>query len=126
MRNIFRLARPSANADEVQFHVPPIVQTLIMLRHAFHGFQDCLSKIEDKFVVGSDLHPRERDRLFAFLFKHQDIFAASDRDLKLAKGASLDIDTGDTPPISLKVRRVPYQLREEIEKEIAAGSVSYG
>ena len=52
------------------------------------------------------------------LLKNEDLFAATDRELGCTSLVSMEIETGDHPPVALKAYRAPLLKRLFIEDKV--------
>ena len=68
--------------------------------------------------VGEDLSQEERDKLREILLTNSEVFAENDLDLGKFSAIEHSIDTGESRPIKLPMRRTPIHFQEEEDKQI--------
>ena len=83
--------------------------------------QNATGEIPERFLpiwesAHSDLSPEGRDKLKDLLCSHADIFATSKYDLGSFEALHHKIDTGDSDPIKLGLRRTPVHYMHEEDK----------
>ena len=66
----------------------------------------------------SHLEESKQSRILKMLSKWSHLFVEKDIDLKAAKVKPLNIDTGNSKPITQKGYRIPMSLREQLRKDI--------
>ncbi|MCP4944668.1 MAG: hypothetical protein GY924_22170, partial [Planctomycetaceae bacterium] len=93
---------------------------------------DRLEKV--KAIARQQLPEELRDHpsglaMIALLVQHHEALSLSDREMGVAKDVMHDIDTGQSKPIALPIRRMPYGDRAEVKKQLedllAAGVIKH-
>lgn len=69
-------------------------------------------------IQESDLTDNQKDNLVEFLLKNKDIFAKDASELGLTNLGSMNIDTGNHPPVRMRPYRVSPQIKQEISRQI--------
>ena len=67
-------------------------------------------------AAGSSLNSIQQEQLFFLLLEFADVFAFNPNDLGRAGAVTHKINTGDSPPIRQRVRRIPQYRREEAKQ----------
>ncbi len=93
---------------------------------------DRLEKV--KAIARQQLPEELRDHpsglaMIALLVQHHEALSLSDREMGVAKDVLHDIDTGQSKPIELPIRLMPYGDRAEVKKQLedllAAGVIKH-
>ena len=75
-------------------------------------------QFSDKLEANLTCPPEHKDRIERLVKKNNDIFAFSDAELTETPTLSMDIDTGDSPPVRMRAYRTPLKNREIVEKAV--------
>ena len=68
----------------------------------------------------SMLAANEKDKLAKLILKYESIISRGSTDIESCKLLNHSIDTGDTIPIRMEPRRIPYCQQEEVQQDITA------
>ena len=79
-----------------------------------------LKPLLDETCARENLSEAAQCGLRAFLLKHKNLFPKNDNDLGRADLVVRDIHIGDTRPIRLPPRRVPFALQPELEANLSS------
>ena len=77
-----------------------------------------LTKLRTMDFGDTTLNTETQDKIRNLMMKWAQIFPRDDMDIGYNDSMPMDIDTGDAKPIAQAVRRVPYALREPLEKKL--------
>ena len=65
-----------------------------------------------------DVVPLQRDELKKLLNEYRDIFASNEKEVGRTNRAQFKINTKNNVPIAVKLRRTPFALRSEVDRQI--------
>ena len=72
----------------------------------------------EQLKIGDAVSEVQKKGLVELLLQHSEAFALKDEELGETSIVEHAIDTKDAPPVSTSLRRIPYALRDELEKEL--------
>ena len=67
---------------------------------------------------GPNIHSNEKRQMDGLIESYRDIFAENPKKPKLTNVLSRNIDTGNTNPVKVKSRRIPYAWEFEVRKQV--------
>ena len=74
--------------------------------------------LQEQLKIGDAVNETQKKELVDLLLRQGEAFALTDEDLGETDIVEHSIDTKGAPPVSTCLRRIPYALREELEKEL--------
>ena len=74
--------------------------------------------LQQQLKIGDAVNEAQKKELVKLLLRQGEAFALTDEDLGETDIVEHSIDTKGAPPVSTCLRRIPYALREELEKEL--------
>ena len=80
--------------------------------------EDRSERLREQLKIGDAVSDVQKMKLAELLLQHGEAFALTDDDLGETSIVEHVIDTKGAPPVSTCPRRIPYVLREELEKEL--------
>ena len=72
-----------------------------------------------KVLKEPDLPDQEKETLLTFLAAYHRVFSLEDGERGETDLIRMDIDTGDAAPKKQSVRRIPFNLRQEVARQVA-------
>ena len=76
------------------------------------------SSLLEQLKIGDVVSEVQKKGLVELLLRHSEAFALTDEELGETSIVEHAINTKDAPPVSTSLRRIPYALRNELEKEL--------
>ncbi|XP_056003608.1 uncharacterized protein LOC130049700 [Ostrea edulis] len=111
-----RPVRIDKNATVATLQSVDIVESKVGSVEVSSELPENLHVLYEKSSVG--LTEEQKSKLFEMLVSYRDIFVGPDGKFGRTKLVKHSIDTGDSKPIKIPPRRLPYAQKEIVEKEI--------
>ena len=82
------------------------------------GSDDRNVLLRERLRIGDAVTGGQKEELISVLLQLNEAFALGEEELGETNVVEHSIETKDAPPVSTSSRRIPYALREELEKEL--------
>ena len=92
--------------------------TKLAVRICQVGSHERNEQLKERLKIGDAVNEQQKEELISVLLQSNEAFALNDDELGETGVVEHSIDTKDAPPVSTNLRRIPYALRDELEKEL--------